>query len=434
MNKAKIIDFLTSKNVEAYYKVYNKTQWYNEEQMNDFKLHKFKLLIEHCFQNVPYYRNYMLENNLTLASFIKMEDVVLFPILTKEIIQKNYNDFIPLNINSIKGSKTTQTGGTTGNILFKRNDANTRSSAWATYKRYEDWMGMRPKDKTLLLMGGHIVKGLKAKLLSELTDFINNSISVDIYNTSDETINKVISLLKKYNFSQIRSYPQFLFSVAQKLENQNISFQIKAISTTAEPILPHQRDLFRKVFHCEVFDQYGCGEIGGVAYECDKHEGLHIAEERVIVEINEINELILTDLDNFTMPFIRYWNADQAIISNKKCSCGRVSPLITQIMGRTCDYIVGLNGEFLHWAYFWHLIFDSEVAKNRNLKKFQIVQETTNLLKIRLVSDELINEEKHFFINDIQNRIGKINIEFVYETDIENTKTGKYRPVINKTI
>ena len=132
------------------------------------------------------------------------------------------------------------------------------------------------------------------------------------------------------------------------------------------------------------------------------------------------------------MPFIRYWNADQAIISDKYCSCGRKSKLINQIMGRTCDYVIGLNGQFLHWAYFWHLIFDSNISKNRNLKKFQIIQNSKTELIIRLVSDTLSEEEKNFFCTDIKNRLGLLSIKFSYETDIENTKTGKYRPVINK--
>jgi phenylacetate-CoA ligase len=251
-------------------------------------------------------------------------------------------------------------------------------------------MSIQPGDKTLVLMGGHVKRsGFKERIISKCIGFLENSISVDIYNTSDETIEKVITLLRKYNVAQIRSYPQFLFSVAQKLEKRGLCFNVKSISTTAEPVMIEHRNLFKKVFNADVFDQYGCGEIGGIAYECDSHEGLHIAEERVIIEENEFNELIITDLDNYTMPLIRYWNADQALISEVSCSCGRQSRLIKQIMGRTCDYVIGINGQFLHWAYFWHLIFDSNVAKNRNLRKFQIVQNTKTNLLIRLIADSL---------------------------------------------
>jgi phenylacetate-CoA ligase len=215
------------------------------------------------------------------------------------------------------------------------------------------------------------------------------------------------------------------------LKREGLSFQVKAITTTAEPLTEEHRTLFREVFHAETFDQYGFGEIGGVAFECDAHEGLHITEERVIVEVNDKNELIVTDLDNFAMPFIRYHNADQAILSDIPCSCGRKSRLIKKIMGRTCDYITGMNGEFLHWAYFWHLFFDSAIAEKRDLRKFQIVQTSPNDLKIRLVANPLDDEERQVLIDNIQSRVGKMNIIFSFEPDIENSASGKYRPVIN---
>ena len=435
MNRVKIMDFLSRKQVYKYYKLYHKTQWYSKSEMEAFQILKLKKLLKHCYDNVPYYRAIIEKNQIDIKNFDSITILSKFPLLTKEIIQANYKDFIPKNNKKIAGIKISQTGGTTGNILIKRNDANTRSSIWGAYKRYEEWMGNKKSGKILKLMGGHLKKSkIKQKIREKLVNFLRNTISINIYDTSDETVEKIIQILKAKNISHIRSYPQFLYNVAQKLEQKGLSFFIKSISTTAEPLMPEHRMLFKKVFNASTFDQYGGGEIGGIAFECDKHEGLHIAEERAIVEINELNELIISDLDNYTMPFIRYWNADQAIISDKKCSCGRQSQLITQIMGRTCDYVIGINGQFLHWAYFWHLVFDSNIAKTRNLRKFQIVQNTKTAIMIRLIADKLSFEEEDFIVSDIKKRLGEIIIEFSYEQDIENTKTGKYRPVINKLL
>lgn len=435
MNRIIISDLLSGKTVWKYYKNYLNTQWFSVNQLKAFQNEKLHHLLSHCSKNVPYYKKLIANRNINLDNPNAFEILSQFPLLTKEIIQDNYSDFRPINSSRWKGVKTKQTGGTTGNVLFNRNDAATRSSTWATYKRYEDWMGHSAGDKVLVLMGGHVKSAtLKSRLYSKANAFLNNTISVNIYDTSNETIEKVIHLLEKNNFSHIRSYPQFLFSVAKKLDSIGKSYNIKSISTTAEPVMDIHRELFRKVFNAEVYDQYGCGEIGGIAYECNKHEGLHIAEERVYIEVCDNSDLIITDLDNYTMPFIRYWNADQAIISDKFCSCGRQSKLITKVMGRTCDYVTGISGEFLHWAYFWHLIFDSNIADKRNLKKFQVVQEAQDEIVIRLVADHLTPTETDFFINDIQKRLGKLRVKFKYEHDIENTKTGKYRPVINKII
>jgi phenylacetate-CoA ligase len=431
----KILDFVSGKHVWEYYQIYKKTQWYSAEEMKDFQIRKLRELLNHCFQNVPYYNSVIKEKQIDIESTDLLNELSKFPILTKEIIQEKYETFLPTNSSRIRGIKESQTGGTTGNILFKRNDSLTRSSIWGSYKRYEDWMGISGNYKTLILMGGHIKeKSLKNLIIDKGVKFLKNSISVDIYDTTDETIEKVINLLQTNSFSAIRSYPQFLFSIAKKLELRGLSFDVKVISTTAEPVLQIHRTLFKKIFNADVFDQYGCGEIGGIAYECEKHQGLHVAEERVIIETNEFNDLIITDLDNYAMPFIRYWNADQAIVSNDYCSCGRKSKLIKQILGRTCDYVTGRNGQFLHWAYFWHLIFDSNIAKNRNLRKFQIVQNSDSNLQIRLIADKLTVEEEAFFVTDMRNRLGELTIEFKYEREIENSKTGKYVPVINKLL
>lgn len=435
MIKIKISDWLSGKMVWESYLLLNKTQWYSRTEMESFQIQKLKKLLKYCHENIPYYQNIIKDDNIDIENFNSLSILEKFPILTKEIIQENYSDFYPLSNKNIKGVKISQTGGTTGNILIKRNDANTRSMIWGSFLRFKKWMGISSKDKVLILMGGHVKKvNLKSKLIASFKARLNNTITVNIYDTSDETVDKVIALLQKHRFGLIRSYPQFLFSVARKVDKLGLKFKVKAITTTAEPVLLEHRDLFRKVFGAEVFDQFGCGEIGGVAYECDHHNGLHITEERVIIEVTEKNDLLITDLDNFTMPFIRYWNADQAIISNDLCSCGRESKLIKHVLGRTCDYILGQNGEFLHWAYFWHLIFDSEIALKRSIKKFQIIQSDLLTLEILLVADKLDKMEEAFLIDDIKKRISDIHVVISYHNSIENSSTGKYRPVINKLL
>lgn len=247
-------------------------------------------------------------------------------------------------------------------------------------------------------------------------------------------MNKIISTLIKQDIKLIRGYPQYLYNLCCIMEKRGISCKVPIIMTTAEPLLEEHRKLFKKVLGSESYDQYGCGEIEGIAFECSCHEGLHITEENVIVETDENNNLICTDLNNYSMPFIRYYNADQLIIKPEKCSCGRAHRLIGKILGRDCDYIIGLNGEYLHWAYFWHLIFDSNIAERRDLRKFQVIQNSRDNIEFHYVADELSSDEKNILEDNIRNRIGNVNIEFIQEKDIPNSKSGKYRPVINNLI
>ena len=139
MNRTKISDFLTGKNVWEHYILYNETQWYSKSQMEVLQLEKLKKLLIHCKENVPFYSAVMHQKNIDPTKIDSIQILDEFPIVTKEIIKDNYNDFIPKNLKTIAGVKISQTGGTTGNILFKRTDANVRSSTWATYKRFQDW-------------------------------------------------------------------------------------------------------------------------------------------------------------------------------------------------------------------------------------------------------------------------------------------------------
>lgn len=433
MNRTKIIDFLTGKHVWKYYRLYQATQWFSKEEMNVFQLIKLKKLLQHCYNNVPYYRAIIGKNHIDIENFTSLDILSEFPILTKEIIQANYNDFIPVNIKGIKGVKSSQTGGTTGNILIKRNDANTRSSVWATYKRFNDWMDVRDEDRKLILMGGHVLHHSRFDVKNQIANYISNFDTFNPYDNTKANTNKIIDALSTRHYKLIRGYSQSLFQFAKLFESEGLKFSVASITTTAEPLMDIQRDLFTKVFGAESFDQYGCGEIGGVAYECNHHKGLHVAEERVCLEINDKNELIITDLDNFAMPLIRYWNADQAIVSKNLCTCGRQSMLLDKIMGRTCDYIYGIEGRSIHWAYFWHLVFESNIGTGRNLRKFQVRQISETEIQFRLVSDKLDKTEE-IITKDMKERLGDIRIQFIYEKDIENSPSGKYRPVINQII
>jgi len=425
MNKTRLIDIFSGKNISGYYELYNKTQWFSKEEMLEFQLKKLQALINHCYDNVPYYSELMKRNNIIPADIKQIKDLEKFPILTKEIIKENYEKFYPLNQAKIKGVKTSQTGGTTGNILYKRNDSNTRSSVWGSYKRFYDWMGITERDRDFSYWGGHVLgHGLKKSISEFIGRKIKNSIFINAYDTRPETFSNIVSILNNKNIRLIRSYPQALYTLALKFKKKGYSFSIKAIMTTSEPLMPQHRELFKEVFGADSFDQYGCGEIGAIAYECNEHDGLHITEERVIVESNEKNELLLTDLDNYTMPYIRYWNADQAIFSEKDCSCGRKSKVIKQVLGRTCDYLVGVNGETLHWAYFWHLLFDTEIATKRNFRKFQIVQKDNDYLLFRTIGDNLSEDEKSMLTSMVREKMGNMKIEYINEIEIENTKSG----------
>ena len=432
MNTMRFIDFLSRKDVVDYYHQYNETQWFSESDMRAYQLDKLKKLVDHCYRNVPYYARIMREIGIVPSDIVSLEDISLFPLLSKPIIKEHYHEFMPVNASSFKGIKHGQTGGTTGNSLRKRSDATTRSSAWAAYQRFFDWMGVRFDDWNVLLKGVHVLKpSFFDHLRQKFYENLRKTITIDAYRGCEDNALELEKTLKEHNVVLIRGYSQAIYEVAKVICSKGLQFNVKAVSTTAEPLFPEYRDVFSQAFKAESYDQYGCGEIGGIAFECGAHEGLHVTEERVLLETTNEHEVLLTDLDNYVMPFIRYWNADEVELGASKCSCGRQSKMITKVRGRTSDYLTGINGKRVHWGYIFHLLWDTRMSLDRNMKKFQLVQISPTELVFRHVSDPLTESDKQIIIDTTKDKLGDMHVTFVSEDDIENAPSGKYRWVVN---
>lgn len=424
------MDALSGKSVGKEYRVLNESQWFSQSDFEILKIAKLQKLIEHCYKYVPFYSDYMKSINMIPSDVTSLGILEHFPIITKETIKDNYQRFTPLNIRQIKGVKCSQTGGTTGSILFKRNDAATRSIGWASYKRFEDWMGRNSQDRMLLYWGGVAKGSIKSRVVDYIANKLNNAV---LYSPEDLTHSQAQAIHGTIIHSKIkfiRTYSQAAFELAKTMQDLGLRSVLKGVTTTAEPVRLEHRNLIRSVFGCEVFDQYGCGEIGGIAYECDHHEGLHVTEEKVILEVDDNKELLVTDLVNYSMPFIRYHNGDEAEFSDGVCSCGRKSTLIKSVLGRTSDYLFLSNGKKVHWGLFLHLLFDTGIANDINLKKFQIRQDSLDSITIRLVSNALTEAHKSKVRKYINDNIGSLSVDFIQEKEIENAASGKYRPVV----
>jgi phenylacetate-CoA ligase len=96
----------------------------------------------------------------------------------------------------------------------------------------------------------------------------------------------------------------------------DIELRLKGIISTSMMLLPHERKVIEKVFQCKVTDRYGCEEVSLIGCECEMHEGMHMNIEHLVIEFvkddgsyavpGEPGNIVVTDLMNYAMPFIRY--------------------------------------------------------------------------------------------------------------------------------
>ena len=139
--------------------------------------------------------------------------------------------------------------------------------------------------------------------------------------------------LNSYRPDVIVAYAHSLYTFARSLEERGLRpFSPKSIIVGAEKLYPFQRELIEKVFEAPVFETYCSREFMLMSSECDRHEGMHLTAENLLVEVldndgrptpeGEQGNVVVTDLYNYGMPFVRYANGDRAVAGRGACSCG----------------------------------------------------------------------------------------------------------------
>jgi len=114
------------------------------------------------------------------------------------------------------------------------------------------------------------------------------------------------------------------------------------------------RSELQRFFATEIFNRYSPHEIEGVAFSCNVHRGMHMAIDCYHTEFldrqnrpvgaGEIGEIVVTDMENYLMPLIRYCVGDVGHYYEEPCTCGRRMPLMGDLDGRTRDCFQKASG------------------------------------------------------------------------------------------
>ncbi len=143
----------------------------------------------------------------------------------------------------------------------------------------------------------------------------------------------------------------------------------------------------------------------------------------------EVGELVVTDLDNYGFPFIRYKIGDLASFSSTVCPCGRNLQGLKSIEGRSFDIIHGVNGNRLGGT-FWTLL----MRRTKGVENFQVIQTKMDKLEIKIVKS--VDYSPHAIedmVNAVHDKLGDaLDIDLTYVSYIPSTKNGKRKFVVSE--
>jgi phenylacetate-CoA ligase len=356
-----------------------------KSELENLQADKLKKLLTHASRDIPFYQNRFVNHNL--------DGIQNLPLLSKQALKDAGNEAIKSNTKLIR--KTTS--GTTGpafsfyidkDFFAKELAQNLRIFDFSEFELGQPWVLLVPlrdkKNPFFSYLTNRLV--LDAAMLSSgKTPLCCPKTIEERFQPDERIIQKFFNKIDRHKPKLIYSYPSTMIALATHLKNWNVrNVRTEKIILSGEILTYPARKFIEEIFQGEVFELYGTTEFPSIAQECKIHNGLHIFTDSYYVEFAPDNEIIVTDLENYTMPFIRYQTADYGFLKSEKCRCGCAFPLMDITQGRVSDLIVSPNGQFLRASFFTTLL-----EKNREIKKFQLVQETQNKLKIYLIADNL---------------------------------------------
>jgi phenylacetate-CoA ligase len=366
-------------------------QWRSPEAIERYQVQALRGLLIYAGRNVPYYRELFKRIGFDGRDVRTRADLSELPILTREIVRERYRDLVdPAHAreNLKKG-----TSGSTGTPLKFEYSAESECWRQAIRIRGYSWSGYRPGLPTFYYWAqvSELPTGTSGMKI-RFDRAIKRETFFDSMRQDPASRMRALEMLRRAKPNVLVCYVQSCAQFARWiLENGYRDWDDIPVLCGAEAVLAADRAALERAFG-PVFETYGSRETMLLAAECEAHDGMHLSEENLLVEVTraglqvrpgDSGEVLVTDLHNYGMPFIRYQNGDMATMASAAmCRCGRGLRRLQRVDGRRADTLIDRAGNPVPGIVF-HVLFSD--SRQEVIRQFQAVQKVGGDVVLRVV-------------------------------------------------
>jgi len=355
------------------------------------------------YKNNPFYRK-KIGNNFPE----KWEDL---PIMEKSDYQVDLEKLLSKGYTR-KNIYIANTSGSSGHPFFFAKNQEAHAMSWALIKDRYSWHGLKLNSKQARFYG--IPLKTTSKVQEHIKDWMINRVRFQIFDLSDEILEKYLLRFTKIKFEYIYGYTNSLVLFARYLIDNKIILidicpSLKLCIPTSETVTKEDREILVKGFGLNVVNEYGVSEVGGIVAFEDNNSNWVLSAETQYVEIldqdnnllenNKGGKVVITDLHNKTMPFIRYNVGDIGVLSEYTIK-GKY-PVLQKLLGRTNDNIRLPSGRVSPGLTFYY-ISRSILESSGVLKEFIIRQSALDTFEFDVVCDRDFYENE---VKEIENQM-----------------------------
>ena len=332
----------------------------SREEVEAYQLKLLKETLQFSYNRSPYYKQAFDKTGVKPEDLKSLEHLKRFPAINKQILRERQQakpDFG--DISCVPEEEMVYMSASSGSTGVP-------TASPFTAQDFEDFQdfearlfwssGMRPTDRychalnfTLFVGGPDVIGAQKVGALSIWAGAIPSE--------------RLLQILNQWKATITWTTPSYAWYLGETAKEHGIDpakdLAVKKIFVAGEPggSIPETREAIEQLWGAKVYDYYGLSDIfGACAGMCEEREGLHWAEDHILVEVidpdtgeevaeGERGELVLTSLKKKARPLIRFRTADIVSYTTEKCRCGRTSMRLHGIHGRLDDMLIikGVN-------------------------------------------------------------------------------------------
>lgn len=356
------------------YKELKATEFLSDQHLNEIQERKLNTLLHHAKETSPYYRSLLADLDIDSFSLKNLDKI---PVLSKEVLRMQSSDIYSDKYSSDQLIKS-ETSGSTGDAFVFYRDKN-----WDAYHRAAIWRGLNqhsvePWERNLYLWGFVFTKS--AKIRVKILDFLQNRFR--IFQINEVELERNLKKINNVRF--ISGYSSVIDTLVGLVEGRtNPLPKLKLVKGTSEKIYDSYQKRALQVLGLPIVSEYGAAETGIISYTCPFGKNHTIRENIILETVN--GRAVVTNLESFSMPIIRYDLGDYIEVEHVTCECGRHSQVVKDVLGRVGVNIFGEKNEYPSLSLYY--IF-KELALVQNMPlSYQGRQEVRGRLKLLIFED-----------------------------------------------
>jgi phenylacetate-CoA ligase len=414
-----------------------RTQWLSHEGMAEYQTRHLNGLLQTALAHSPWHAGRLRAAGLAEAvrdGEVTLADLARLPTMNKRDARDNVEQLVWRAVPG--GVFKYTTGGSSGEPLIFHFGRARQAADAAGRMRARRWWGVQPGEREVYLWGAPVELN-KTDRIKTLRDRLVNQLLLNAFEMSPARMDDYLATIQAWNPKAVYGYASSLALLAAHAESRGMRPKLpvlRVVSTTGEPLFPHQRELMERVFGVPVSVEYGARDAGLMALQTPDGTLLQMSETHLIEVLDdagnpvEEGEAVITSLVSEAQPFIRYRTGDVVRRSGKADPGGRGLEVLDAVIGRQTDFIVAADGRIMHALAVIYVL-----RAIPGVGQFKLIQHTVDRMEVQVVPDARWNDDaRAAVIQGLRARLGPaLTVDLKLQDAIAPEASGKHRYVVS---